>query len=636
MIRVARHNLSGNEIGLCFLGVIYNMRRWYRIERGVKTLATCIAMLASLRLDPTVTPQVQYALLHPAKPTRPFSSLMLPHESFFQVNRQTIKGRAVFAWYMTCCSAFGGTAAAGNDIGLNPAWPASPRPAAAGVKNYKKSIMLAQSAGFDGYALDEGASGARLSNNEKANISAIFEAARQLQTDFRIYFVFDQSRHHNLDYQYLISTYRDHPNYFRHNGAPVASAYAADQVLGSVALSSIWWSNRVLAPVARADEIFWVPVSASADRDHCQPPTTTWEALGGGYVRGASAWQIVSAPMGAGLACQERYAQSVRAAGVVWVGTYAWHYWMGSLTTLPGLARPARNLYSEHGGGMGLARSWASIIDRQSPVWVTMLTANDYQESYGETVDDYALYREKPGNGTARFTPLGWYKSQAGMAELNRYYAQWYKSGVRPTIVRDALFYAYLTMPQSYRVPAINRFHAKVDDGNGRGGRHMVVSAVDVGYVVPGETLDNHGATIVEQLDGAPYGKGTYLIDTDRNIPLSVFTTRYAASKPVVEMNGEPVDGLYVTAAISGRDASLSVTSDGVAYDSALVDGFITRLPAILKPGIHQIRVAPFRVGTPVFKLTRGSSADLTLKGEVIAASGPVYAYFPTTGFAHN
>jgi len=107
-----------------------------------------------------------------------------------------------------------------------------------------------------------------------------------------------------------------------------------------------------------------------------------------------------------------------------------------------------------------LDTQWKSVINVQRPEWVMMLTWNDYNESYMEPIDDYKRYP----NGTGQ-APFGWYKSMAGLDELNRYYIQWYKTGTQPEITTDSLFYSYRTSSQNLVAASDPRPPVKIGNG---------------------------------------------------------------------------------------------------------------------------------------------------------------------------
>ena len=381
----------------------------------------------------------------------------LPQQTFFKQTKASQGGRKVFAWYMVCCGAFGGNTVPHDDL----------------VAEYKAEIKMARSMGIDGFGLDM-----MQSNDEyEKDAAAMYEAARSVSPDFKLFFEFDNgdAAKHKVDYAELIRTYANHPNQMKVDGRPLVCAYAADYAADSADASVKWWVDTVIQPLAKDGiKIHFVPTTFGRfglpKYSWISREATDLEIAGWGDVeQGESVWMIQLSPIGGGIATLENYASALHAKKQTWMSTVSTHYWVASANSIPGwcwspgqASPPAcpNGTYFEHAGGMGLAAQWASVIDVQHPDWVIMLTWNDYNESYMEPVDDYRKYP----NGTAQ-APLGWYKPQAGMDELNRYYIQWYKTGKEPRITRDGLFYAYRTTPTDAKASLDTR--APVRAGNG-------------------------------------------------------------------------------------------------------------------------------------------------------------------------
>jgi len=316
--------------------------------------------------------------------------------------------------------------------------------------------------------------------------TAIFEAARRVSPDFKLFFEFDNGMpaDNKTDYVEMVRMYHNHPNYFRVDGRPFVGAYGADCGSSGASDSVKWWSDNVIAPLAaRGINIYFVPTTFSK---LASLPTFPWvakddakqEVAGWGDVaQGQSVWSAqFYPPLAFGWVHGWRrtlqdYASALHAAGKTWMSTVSTHYSCGAGQSVPSWywrpGQPAsptcRNgSYAEHRGGQGLADQWQSVINIQKPEWVIMVTWNDYNESYIEPVDDYRKYK----NGTADGAPLGWYKPQSGLDELNRYYIQWYKTGVQPEINADGLFYAYRTSSAKLIASHDNRPTVKCVNGD--------------------------------------------------------------------------------------------------------------------------------------------------------------------------
>jgi hypothetical protein len=120
-------------------------------------------------------------------------------------------GKYVFAHYMVCFSPPDGT----GDT----------------VADYKREILSAQQHGVDGLALNCGAWNAKPeSAYYKTRALAIYEAAQQLGTDFKLFLSADYAAALSLEEtRDIVETFRNHPNQFRHQGKPVLSTWDGGQ-----------------------------------------------------------------------------------------------------------------------------------------------------------------------------------------------------------------------------------------------------------------------------------------------------------------------------------------------------------------------------------------------------------------------
>ncbi len=378
----------------------------------------------------------------------------LPAETFFKPDRGCVKDRRVFAWYMVCCGPFNG------------GWGAP-------VEQYKTQIRLAQSMGIDGFGLDV----MRPNDDYKRAVEKIFQAAKELDSGFKLFFNFDYGsrdlKERTADIVHLIEKYGSSEYYFRVNGLPLVGYYAVDcSVEDNHDLSLKWWRDDVMPALEENKlDIFFVPTTfEQARRGGRQDAVDATTAKWGDLVQGFSIWQIQTSPIGGGLKLLERQAKALHDAGKTWMTTVSFHYWWGSNRSVPtswlwmpndpSKDNQPNGKYYEHAGGKGLEMQWKSVIEVQKPEWVMLLTWNDYNESYIEPIDDYKKYP----NGTSD-APLGWYKSMAGLGELNRYYIQWYKTGNEPDITADSLFYCYRTSSQNLKASSDNRKPVRIGNG---------------------------------------------------------------------------------------------------------------------------------------------------------------------------
>jgi glucan endo-1,3-alpha-glucosidase len=131
----------------------------------------------------------------------------------------------------------------------------------------------------------------------------------------------------------------------------------------------------------------------------------------------------------------ESFAKVLHSNGLTYMSFVSPEYW--------GDRQYGARRYYEYNGGEGIIAQWESIISDQLPEWVELTTWNDWTEgSYFSPIDnieDYVvplkqLHPEK-----------GFYKSHKGYGELSKYYIQWYKTGSKPAIHKDEIFYFYRT-----------------------------------------------------------------------------------------------------------------------------------------------------------------------------------------------
>ncbi len=366
----------------------------------------------------------------------------LPEETFFRVNNDFKDGRKVYAWYMPCTAVF-------------PSWDDASIEQR--EENFLAEMQMAQSMGIDGFGLD-----IMIDNeNYHRSIEAMFRAAKRFGNGFKLFFEFDYGQPaleaRAADILMLMKKYAGHEAYERVNGLPLVSAYSPDNWVEKdgkpdYAGSAAWWRENVTRPLREAGiKVHFSPNTFRQIWSGGVTPESSAAELAewGDAIQGLSLWHIQLSPKGGGLKHLENQGKAVLEAGKTWRSTIAMHYWHGAGQSVPSwywrpgdqeTSQTKNGTYYEHGGGEGLDAQWRSVIHVQKPESVTMLTWNDYNESYIIPVDNIAKYR----NGSPR-APEGWYKSMVGLDELNRYYIQWYKTGIQPAITKDALFYSYRT-----------------------------------------------------------------------------------------------------------------------------------------------------------------------------------------------
>ena len=389
---------------------------------GGKSTSTGSSLLSST-VVPVVLPPASAPL--PAPPLLPLQlaihpELVLPYDSFFQPQVDPASTKEVFAHYMVCCAAFGGP----NQ----------------GVNGAMQDILMAQSMGLTGFALNEGAwSGDINYRNTTANL---FAAAAQLGTGFKLFFSYDGlGPSEVID---MMTTYGTHPNYFKVAGRPVLSTFAAGGNIGLGYTSPLdWWSKGILEPLkAKGIDTYFVPDFADAYWN--QPPAKVLDYWGD-RVQGMMDWGVLGVLNGFGgnqyaVNENEAYAPALKSANKTFMAAVINQYW-GSLQTSVG------RHYFEFEAGKGLDIQWKELINSAHPDWVEILTWNDLEESYMMPIDDFMKYNDWG-------FPHNYWKPHKGYSELERYYIQWYKTGIEPKITKDSIIYFYRTQPVNFTATA--------------------------------------------------------------------------------------------------------------------------------------------------------------------------------------
>jgi glucan endo-1,3-alpha-glucosidase len=351
---------------------------------------------------------------------------MPSQQTFFALSAPPIPKKMVFAHYMVCCGFRGSNG---------------------GVAAAEEEIIMAQTMGINGFALNVGA---WLNSTDgptyRANVANMFAAAAALNSGFTLFFSADMTGLGYDDVVSMMTTYANKPHYFKYNGEPVLSTYSGEQDINSTYTTpSAWWTNLVLAPLrAKGINCFFVPGFGNVGSwfDSINPPYVTQYvarqvAYWGNLVQGLLTWQtlsVVNNNAGNAIAVPiiDAYASSLSHAGKIYMPGIVTKYW-GSMQSSNG------NIYYEWRGGEGMDTQWRAAISANVP-WVEILTWNDFNESYMMPMDDIEKYNDWG-------FPVGFTKSSLGYAELLRYYIAWFRTGVQPLITRDAVFWFYRTHP---------------------------------------------------------------------------------------------------------------------------------------------------------------------------------------------
>ncbi len=406
----------------------------------------------------------------------------------------------VFAHYMVCFAAYGER-----------------------VEDYQREIREARAAGIDGFDMSCAAGAWHNEPLYPRRIKAIYQAAQELGTGFKLFFSVDfaglkthppgeiesyalLSESSVLD---MVKTYGHHPNQFMVDGRTVLSTFGGEQ--------GIAWKKDILAPLKAAGyDVCLVPLFAHEyerrDEQTVREHYRKWADVVDGMFDfgGAGTAQQLAVSNAA-------YAKVLREAGKISLCSYTPMYW--------GTVPPSRRYY-ETCGGEGTELQWKSIIAEQ-PDWVEIVTWNDFNESYICPV----AAPNSPESGHPPKHMLRYLKSRsshAGYLELSRYYIQWYKLGKQPPL-KDALFYFYRLHPKDAVAKEdrpVTAFHGPVED----------VLYVTTMMTAPAELHVTSGSTKTVH----PLKAGVQHL----RIPFLCGAQRFAVyrdGKSILAKNGEPI-----------------------------------------------------------------------------------------------
>lgn len=298
----------------------------------------------------------------------------------------------------------------------------------------QNDIRAAKELGVDGFALD-------VFNGKQAKnlISDFIKAADAIGAkDFKVFLSADMSLKFSAeDIVDTLKTYGDNPHYLKINGKPLLSTYDG----GS--LGADWWENNVLQPLASSGkQITFIPYFDRPNPNGDSPSYENWKRVLEKYssvdglfnflMPGSTPFYSTDENIGhhwwSILEAEENLARAVHDSKKIFMAPFMPYYWAA--------CHPVRQ-YMEHQGGRGMDNYWTSIIEKQKPEIVEIVTWNDYSES--TFIQPTRLTLEK-AKGIKSQPHLGYY-------ELMKYYVSWYKNGRKPDITRDGLFFFYRTHP---------------------------------------------------------------------------------------------------------------------------------------------------------------------------------------------
>ncbi|KHK57091.1 glycoside hydrolase family 71 [Burkholderia sp. A9] len=318
-------------------------------------------------------------------------------------------GRRVFAHYML-------------------AWPRGGKDAT--IDQYESEIRDALSAGIDGFALNCGGWNAS-EPYYKARALTIYAAAERFDGRFKLFVSADGKAQDELED--IVSTVRELRAQWKIDGRPVVSSYALGGKYGE--------RCRSMIETARALGVYFIPhfVPSTGEREiSANEAAEIVRRLGpaeGFFYFGAAGDPALI----------DRSTRTLAAA----LGVSGKRF-MAPVTPYY-RGRPEGTNYRafESHGFAGMAREWRAAIESNA-TWVQIVTWNDWAES--TYVAPVGAARTEVVYDK-RFGPI---LNHEGYLQASRYFIEWFKSGTRPAIVRDEIFFFYRLHPTPVNYPGIS------------------------------------------------------------------------------------------------------------------------------------------------------------------------------------
>ena len=335
------------------------------------------------------------------------------------------------------------------------------------IAAYEREIREAQAMGIDGFALNAG--GWFREPYYMRYAAQVFEAALRLHSGFKLFFSADFCCGNTMDEaEDMMRRFAGNPRYadvyFRYKGRAVLSSFAGDKFgvegwkklradLATGANPSTRTVPNALdfvggkpsnAPLAT----YLVPAfffgGETPGRADVKKGVSQWKST----LDGVLYWGIAGVPASGDaldtVRSSSAYAEELHRAGMLYMAPVALQFWGANA-----------NRYYEYSGAAGMRAQWMDAIalgqSGDGPEWVEIITWNDFIEgTYISPIDDPNKYPNAnflvssgiPGN------ERGYFHSHAGAAALLPYFIAWYKTGRKPEIERDAVYYFYRTQPK--------------------------------------------------------------------------------------------------------------------------------------------------------------------------------------------
>lgn len=300
----------------------------------------------------------------------------------------------------------------------------------------QNDIRAAIELGIEGFALN-----AFTGKQAKGILSTFIKEADAIGAhDFKVFLSADMSLGFTAeDIVDTIETHGKNSHYLTINGKPLLSTYGGDK------LGNEWWQTNVLIPLKElGKEVTFIPYFDRPNPNGDKPSYENWikvinnftsvDGLFNFLMPGSTPFYTTDTNIGhhwwSILEAEENLSKALKDSNKIFMAPFMPYYWA--------TCHSARQ-YMEHQGGRGMHNYWTSIIEKQKPEIVEIVTWNDYSESSYIQPTRVTLEKTK---GIKSQPHLGYY-------ELLKYYVSWYKTGQKPKIIRDGLFFFHRLHPNN-------------------------------------------------------------------------------------------------------------------------------------------------------------------------------------------
>lgn len=283
----------------------------------------------------------------------------------------------------------------------------------------KREIELAQRHGIDGFALNTGGwigADGKPSPNVAA-VERMYQAAQELNTGFQLFLSADatgvaKQTENQCD---MVRRFAAHPNQMRHDGKPVFSAWAGSPETYGPAMEKL---KEEGLPVFFVPFLSFPPYSANLSERRVRSYFDGHDFMDGYFY---FAPDQTTAEMIQNNSTARRVTQEL---GKLYMAGVSPAYNSSNLR--------------DYRGMRGYDAIWQGIIQDDAD-WVEIVTWNDYQEDSNIMPFRFA------------YPPMAeqFYCSRdESFLDITEFYARWYKTGARPKVTQDKLYYAYRNRPR--------------------------------------------------------------------------------------------------------------------------------------------------------------------------------------------